>query len=89
MEVLHNSCNTDTHNLPDMYAHNPQALDIHIRQITCAHVTTIKCTIACMAYIIGTILTPLNTINNIVCTCLVDLYIVMHNSTILQLSWLM
>ena len=34
--------------LPDMYALSPracgpQALDIHIRQITCAYVTTITC----------------------------------------------
>ena len=31
-----------THDLPDVYALSPQALGIHIRQITCAHVTTIK-----------------------------------------------
>jgi len=45
LEVLHNICNMGTHDLPDMYAHNPRALDIHIRQITCAHVATIKCII--------------------------------------------
>ena len=42
-EVLHNSCNTGAHDLPDMYAHSPQALSIHIRQITHAHVLTIDC----------------------------------------------
>ena len=29
--------------LPDMYALSPRALGIHIRQIPCAHVTTITC----------------------------------------------
>jgi len=33
-----------THDLPDMYARSPRALGIHIRQITRAHVTTIKST---------------------------------------------
>ena len=52
MEVLHNSCNMGTRDLPDikselftladMYARSPQALVIHIRKITRAHVTTIK-----------------------------------------------
>ena len=37
-----------TRDLPDMYAlspraYGPRALGIHIRQITCAHVTTITC----------------------------------------------
>ena len=32
-----------TRDLPDMYALSPRALGIHIRQITRAHVTTIKC----------------------------------------------
>ena len=31
----------DTHNVPDMYANSPQASRMHIRQIPCAHVTTI------------------------------------------------
>jgi len=35
-------CNMGTHDLPDMYARSPQALGIHIRQITRAHVTTIN-----------------------------------------------
>ena len=43
-EVLHISCNMGTRDLPNMYALSPRALGIHIRQITCAHVTTIKCT---------------------------------------------
>ena len=39
-----------TRDLPDMYALSPRAcgpraLGIHIRQITRAHVTTIKCTL--------------------------------------------
>ena len=42
MEVLHSSCNMGTHDLPDMYGCSPQALGIHIRQITHAHVTTIR-----------------------------------------------
>ena len=42
MEMLHISCNMSTRDLPDMYASSPQALGIHIRQITRAHVTTIK-----------------------------------------------
>ena len=41
-EVLHNSCNITTRDLPDMYVLSPQALSIHIRQITHAHVTTIN-----------------------------------------------
>jgi len=46
MEVLYISCNICTRDLPDMYALSPQAcgpraLGIHIRQIPCAHVTTI------------------------------------------------
>jgi len=31
-----------THDMPNMYACSPWALGIHIRQITRAHVTTIK-----------------------------------------------
>ena len=42
-EVLHISCNMGTRDLPDMYTRSPLALGIHIRQITCAHVITIKC----------------------------------------------
>ena len=34
------SCNMGTWDLPDIFAHNPRALAIHIRQIPCAHVTT-------------------------------------------------
>ena len=42
-----------TRDLPDMYALSPRAcgpraLGIHIRQITRAHVTTIKCMYVCM-----------------------------------------
>jgi len=44
LEVLHNICNMGTSDLPDMYARSPQAFGIHIRQITRAHVTTIKYT---------------------------------------------
>jgi len=40
-KVLHISCNMCTRDLPDMYALSPWALGIHIRQIPCAHVTTI------------------------------------------------
>ena len=45
-ESLFDSCNMGTSDLPDMYAQSPracgpQALGIHIRQITSAHVTTI------------------------------------------------
>ena len=45
-KVLHITCNMGTRDLPDMYALSPRAcgsraLGIHIRQITCAHVTTI------------------------------------------------
>ena len=43
LEVLHNSCNTGTHGLPDMYTLSPRALGVHIRQTTRACVTTIKC----------------------------------------------
>ena len=44
--MLHISCNIGTRDLPDMYALspqtcNPQALGIHIRQITHAYVTII------------------------------------------------
>ena len=42
-EVLHNSCNTGTRGLPDMYTLSPWALGVHIRQTTPACVTTIKC----------------------------------------------
>jgi len=38
LEVFHNICNMGTHDLPDMYALSPR------RQITRAHVTTIKYT---------------------------------------------
>ena len=31
-EVLHNSCNTGTCGLPDMYILSPQASCVHIRQ---------------------------------------------------------
>ena len=41
-EELHDSCNMGTRDLPDMYTLSPLALDIHIRQITLVHVTTIK-----------------------------------------------
>jgi len=43
LEVLHNICNIGTHDLPDTYARSPRALSIHIRQISRAHVTNIKC----------------------------------------------
>ena len=44
-EVLHNSCNTGTHGLYDMYtlspwACGPQASGVHIRQTTHASVTS-------------------------------------------------
>ena len=39
--MLHISCNIGTRDLPDMYALSPQALGIHIRQITRAYVTTV------------------------------------------------
>ena len=46
MEVLHNSCNMGTRDLPEMYACRPrlcpQTLGIHFRRITHAHVTTIN-----------------------------------------------
>jgi len=43
--ILCNSCNMGTRDLPDMYAQSPRAAGpraegIHIRQITNAHVTT-------------------------------------------------
>ena len=41
--MLHISCNIGMNDLPDMYALSPQALDIHIRQITHTYVTTITC----------------------------------------------
>ena len=40
--VAYNSCNTGTHGLPDMYTLSPRALGVHIRQTTCACVTTIN-----------------------------------------------
>ena len=43
MKVLHNSCNTVTCGLPDMSTLSPQSSGVHIRQTTCACVTTIKC----------------------------------------------
>ena len=47
MEVLHNSCNTITHALPDTSTLNPracgpQASGVHTRQSTRACVTTIN-----------------------------------------------
>ena len=49
-EVMHITCNMGTHDLPDMHslstrAYSPQASDTHIKQIPCAHVTTITRTI--------------------------------------------
>ena len=46
--MIHNTCNMGAHDLPDMYALSPRACGprasgIHIRQIPCAHVTTITC----------------------------------------------
>ena len=41
-EVLHNSCNVGTCDLPDMYTQNPRTAGIRIRQITCVHVTTVQ-----------------------------------------------
>ena len=41
MKVLHNSCNTVTCTLPDMSTLSPQASGVHIRQSTCACVTSI------------------------------------------------
>jgi len=38
-EVLHNSCNMGTGDLPDMHALSYWALGIHIGQITRVHVT--------------------------------------------------
>ena len=42
LEQLHDSCNTGTRYLSDMYTLSPPALGIHIGQITLAHVTTLK-----------------------------------------------
>ena len=39
-EYVCDSCNMGTSDLNDMYAQSPRAEDIHIRQITSAHVTT-------------------------------------------------
>ena len=44
--MVHNSCNMCTHGFLDMYtlsprACGPQASDVHIRQTTHAHITTI------------------------------------------------
>ena len=55
MKVLHISCNMGTRDLHDMYALSPracgpQALGMHIRQITCVHVTTITCTLSALAF---------------------------------------
>ena len=54
--VLHNSCNTDPCDLPDMYALTlrPAAAGscIHIRQITRAHVTTITCIMSCFRVVV-------------------------------------
>ena len=41
MKVLHNSCNIVTCTLPDMSTLSPRASGVHIRQSTCACVTTI------------------------------------------------
>ena len=38
MEVLHNSCDMWTHDLPDMYVLSPQDLGIHISHIPLDHV---------------------------------------------------
>ena len=46
--MLHISCNIGTRDLPDMYALSPQALGIHIRQITRAYVTTTYSIAGCM-----------------------------------------
>ena len=47
-KVLHNSCNKDTRNLPEMYAYSPRAAPLdfweYFWKITRAHVTTIKYT---------------------------------------------
>ena len=45
-QVVHDSCNMDTHGLPDIYTLGPRAcgprtLGVYIRQTTRAHVTTI------------------------------------------------
>ena len=42
LEVLHNTCNTGTHDLPDMYAQSLRAAGKRIRQITRVHFTTIN-----------------------------------------------
>ena len=42
-KVIHNTCNMEIRDLPDMYALRPVAFGIHIRQIPHAHVTTITC----------------------------------------------
>ena len=39
--MIYITCNMGAHDLPDMYALGPRASGIHIRQIPCAHVTTI------------------------------------------------
>ena len=48
--MSYNSFNMCTHGLRDMYTLSPQACDpwasgVHIRQTTCAHDTTVTCTI--------------------------------------------
>ena len=40
-QVVHNSCNMGTHDLPDIIHCGPRALGVYIRQTTHAHVTTI------------------------------------------------
>ena len=47
MKVLHNSCNTVTHTLPDISTLSPRALGVHIRQSTHACFTTTKCILLC------------------------------------------
>ena len=47
MEVLHNTCNMCTHDLPGLspQAYGPWALGIHIRRTPHAHVTAITYTV--------------------------------------------
>jgi len=56
--VLHNSCNTGTHGLPDMStlsprACGPRASGVHIRQTTRACVTTVTYTISTTMHACG------------------------------------
>ena len=71
-EVLHNGC---THVLPDMCTLIPHTCDlrisgIHIRQISCVRVTTIKC----------------NTFTPHIKTSSHATYIMLHSLSVLQLS---